>query len=406
MSMTQTSGINFSNQLKVVLLAAVVAVAFTACGTLPNPGIDMQVAKTKKPKAKAETKVAKKVEEPTPTVEAEPAEPVAQAFPSYKTSKGYWREAVKWLQVGDEVTASAALEEALVLDPHNKIAKKLLHQINADAKAELGDKHFNHTVQEGESLSGIAKEFMNDALKFHILAKYNDIDNPSRVTVGQVLRIPGAAPKVAVAKPKPAESPVEVAYRKATKDFSKQRYKKVVAELERVLEENVEGDFDPTKVKALLISAYVKQAERFRDNGENKSAGEYLDKAADLDADNASVLTAQKQLERDVEAEAVFNDGINAMKSNDAIAAYDAFRKALKLNAQHIEAKVWLDKVKPDVVDVIYKRALQAQRRQELDKAIALWDQVLEITPDNENARLYKIKAVELRTNLQKFAAD
>ena len=58
---------------------------------------------------------------------------------------------------------------------------------------------FRYTVQRDDSLSKIAQTYMGDRFKFHILAKYNDIANPSKLAAGQVIKVPGRGPAAAAA---------------------------------------------------------------------------------------------------------------------------------------------------------------------------------------------------------------
>ena len=123
-------------------------------------------------------------------------------------------QAVDQLQGGDDIGARATLEQALRLDPNNDLAKNLQAQINADAQRELGSTFFRYTVQPGESLSRLAQQYMGDRFRFWILAKYNDIQNPSRLAAGQVIKIPGRQPAVpppvvATPEPPPVAAPAE-----------------------------------------------------------------------------------------------------------------------------------------------------------------------------------------------------
>jgi tetratricopeptide (TPR) repeat protein len=54
----------------------------------------------------------------------------------------------------------------------------------------------------------------------------------------------------------------------------------------------------------------------------------------------------------------------------------------------------------PDV-EAMHREALNAYRAQNLTRAIALWDEVLIIDPDHENARLYRAQAIELQKKLR-----
>jgi tetratricopeptide (TPR) repeat protein len=152
---------------------------------------------------------------PTPAA-PEPVAPPSPAVEPTRDAKAQSQrtalEAVDQLQNGDETTARTTLERALALDPGNELAKKLLDQIRADPQRELGSTFFRYTVQPDDSLSKLAQRFLGDRFRFYILAKYNDITNPSRLHTGQVIKIPGKEPPPPVAAPvRPPEvaKPVE-----------------------------------------------------------------------------------------------------------------------------------------------------------------------------------------------------
>jgi LysM repeat protein len=135
---------------------------------------------------------------PAPSVEAAP-QPAAPAAPELTPAQAKAQaqklalEAVDHLQSGDEPGARQALNTALGLDPANDLARKMSEQISADAQKELGPAFFRYTVQRDDSLSKLAQQYLGDRLRFYILAKYNDMANPSRLAAGQVIKIPGKA---------------------------------------------------------------------------------------------------------------------------------------------------------------------------------------------------------------------
>lgn len=51
----------------------------------------------------------------------------------------------------------------------------------------------------------------------------------------------------------------------------------------------------------------------------------------------------------------------------------------------------------------LHREALNAFRAQNLEKAISLWDQVLTLDPEHENAGLYRAQAVELQNRLRQL---
>ena len=142
------------------------------------------------------------VEPPKPTVvvpDLPPAQAKAQA-------QKHAIEAIDQLQNGDEAAASHTIELALAFDPGNELARKLRDQIAADPEKELGSVFFRYTVQRDDSISKLAQQYLGDRFRFYILARYNEITNPSRLAAGQVIKIPGKAPPPAPARA-PARSP-------------------------------------------------------------------------------------------------------------------------------------------------------------------------------------------------------
>ena len=168
--------------------AAGAVLVVVGCATPPPPPAPAPAAPVPEPVAVAPA--------PPPPPELTPAQAKAQA-------QKLAIEAVDLLQNGDEATAHATLDKALAADATNELARKLLEQIRADPQKELGSVFFRYTVQRDDSLSKLAQQFLGDRFRFYILARYNDMANPSRLAAGQVIKIPGKAPP-AVA-PKPAE---------------------------------------------------------------------------------------------------------------------------------------------------------------------------------------------------------
>jgi tetratricopeptide (TPR) repeat protein len=151
---------------------------------------------------------------------ADTATPAAPAAPELSPAQAKAQaqklalEAVDRLQNGDEAAARQLLSQAQALDASNEIARKMSDQIGADAQKELGSVFFRYTVQRDDSLSKLAQSYLGDRFRFYILAKYNDMPNPSRLAAGQVIKIPGKAqpaPPATAAPARPASAPAEAA---------------------------------------------------------------------------------------------------------------------------------------------------------------------------------------------------
>lgn len=236
-------------------------------------------------------------------------------------------EAVDQLQNGDEAGARATLERALALDAVNELARKLQDQIRADAQKELGAVYFRYTVQRDDTLSRLAQQYLGDRYRFYILAKYNEIANPSRLAAGQVIRIPGRQPTVAIAPETPVKPP----------------------------EPEIKPPSPPPPP--------------------SDSGVEALAKGADLE------------------------------KSGNLEAAYALYVDAAQRNPGNGELAKRRDAVKARLLSGYDREATQAFQRQNLDLAIAKWDRILEIDPQNRKARLERERAQDLKRRLaQKFS--
>lgn len=64
----------------------------------------------------------------------------------------------------------------------------LKHEITVDNSLEQ-----TYTVQAGDNLSKISKQFYGDANKYMKIAQANGLDDPDKIKVGMALKIPRAA---------------------------------------------------------------------------------------------------------------------------------------------------------------------------------------------------------------------
>ena len=65
----------------------------------------------------------------------------------------------------------------------------------------------SYTVQRGDTLGRIAARFYGDARKYPVIQRANNISNPSRIWIGQVLVIPPLATPSPAPAPTPSPAP-------------------------------------------------------------------------------------------------------------------------------------------------------------------------------------------------------
>jgi tetratricopeptide (TPR) repeat protein len=145
-----------------------------------------------------------------PGTTAGPAAP-AQPLTPQETQRSI-TIAVEFLEAGQEELAEAELKKVLQSDPNQRLANSLMRQIKDDPISILGRESFAYRVQPGESLSSIAKRFINnDPYSFYALARYNKITVPKSLAGGQVIRVPGRGPALQAPAAPPVPPPPVVA---------------------------------------------------------------------------------------------------------------------------------------------------------------------------------------------------
>ncbi len=373
----------------------------------------------------AEVTALNKATQPSQIQNSAVSETPEKTYETFSSASAYWKNALEHLQHGREDEAAWALQQALKLDPNSKISKQLLHQIDADATKEFGTDSFEYEVQYGDSMAKIAKKYLNDPLKFYSLAKYNNITNPSRLVAGKVINIPGEKPEIIVVT---VNSPVATeitteevpdtivvhsarqlnktdesrTLKKLQADFNESEYDKVIIALEN---SNLIERRDPEAVQ-LLVNSYFENANLFSNEGATQHAKNLLLKATELQPDNPEVNMALINMEESTEAENIYDLGLRAFAENRVVDAYDFMNHVIELQPNHQGALQKREEIKLQLVPHYYKRALMAQRKQKLDEAIEQWDEVLALDSSNESAKIYRSKAMSLRTKLNKLSNE
>ncbi len=84
--------------------------------------------------------------------------------------------------------------------------------------------------------------------------------------------------------------------------------------------------------------------------------------------------------------------------------AYGAFSEAAALSPGNRDAVLQRDAAKAALIRSYDREATQAFQRQNLDLAIAKWDQLLALDPANQKAKLERERALELKKRMsEKF---
>ena len=327
-------------------------------------------------------------------------------------AREHLQNAMNALQAGREANAKTELDAVLRHDPENKVARSLLAQIQTDpAKYFSAQDSFNYTLQPGDTLPGIAQRFLDEPLKFHILARFNGITDPSRLAPGRVIKVPGKkAGTIASAaagddshradssppRVESARGGSESRTQRARQFYDAGKYQQAIEALEGSGAANGEA-------RELLALCYGKYAEELVQNRNLIDAQSVLENALSIQPGNDKLRKQLRQVQKQREVMRLYKAGTESMAAGDSDKALDAFNAVLKLDPTHEDAKKQVASISSDNVESMHKDALLEYNKQNLDKAIDLWDRVLALLPTHSSAKLYRARAIDLRSKLQKL---
>lgn len=182
--------------MKMRFFLVVVCAMLAGCQALPGPA----KPSTSEP-ATAPAPAVAPAPEPKAPEGPPPGSPAARA-----QAQALLRAVAEQLNEGNEDGAREQLALALGFDPGNKTGICLQRGLTVDPLEAWGRESTSYTVRSGDTLGSIAQRAFGESCEFYLLARYNQIAVPSRLYVGQVVKIPG---KVALAAPERTPKPAD-----------------------------------------------------------------------------------------------------------------------------------------------------------------------------------------------------
>src|SRR5882672_737929 len=320
------------------------------------------------------------------------APPVLQPTPGIAARERF-QVAVNALQQGDSARAAVELRAYLVEVPNSAPARNLLTQIETPLDMLFPAESFNVQLGQNDTLSSLSGIYLGDVLGFYGLARYNGIENPSRVSAGQTIRIPRTpatlaaqmaranapaaqasltpTPPPAVVPPPappPRPAPPRDPWASIRENVAAGRFDAAIrdAETSRVM---------PDRTQAIVL------ASAYAGNAKATSATNAMQAAAQ------ALRAGQLYLE-------------TANRPEDAI---EPLQLAVMLAPMDNRAQTLLTSANTGTTDTYYRTGVAAFQRQDLDGAIAAFDKALAVDPNHKNAQLQRAQAVELKQNLQRL---
>ncbi len=322
----------------------------------------------------------------------QPPEAIYQATPDLTVQQRF-RQALALLEAGNPGQAKAELQAYVDERPNSKIARDLLNQIELAADY-FPTESFPVELESGESLSTLSKKYLGGVYKFYALARYNNIDVPKNIRIGQTIRIPMTEAAIAAREalandaenpntlPPVAESPPplpepEPQAPEPSPDSSPGPSQVLAQHVDAgnyeqaiTAVENFPGELSKED-QQLAILAYLSGADELEAAGQNITAAKRFVSAATL-------LQATGEADR----------------------ALSAYRSAVNLNPADVKTADAYATLRKDLANKYHREASKAFRAQELDTAISIWDRVLEIDENHANAQVYRAQALELKERL------
>lgn len=323
------------------------------------------------------------------------AEPEATEPPAEAREPATVERAVDLLQDGRAEAASEMLREILA-DREDPVAAGLLEQVETDPEELLGSDYLEIRVAPGESLSLLASRHLGDAMKFYALARYNDIRVPRLLEAGRVLRIPSAGGHTDAAPEAPEPAADAAAREQAARRMVAGRPDEAVDMLMAA-----PGALS-TAAEHLLADAAVELA-RNRTARDRRAAAVTVLEAV---LERLSVADARERVEGRLDAlraREAFDRGRALEQAGAPEEAQAAYARALELDPDLAAAREAARLLRRSRVETLHQQALTAWRDRRVGPAIERWEQVLEIDPEFEPARVYLERARRLRERLEEL---
>jgi len=249
-----------------------------------------------------------------------------------------------------------------------------------------------HTIQPGDSLSKLAKEYYGDYKHYDLIAKFNGIVDVTGIRVGQEIKIPevsglpfrieekqrikleeDAITKLPEPPAEPLPAPPETVPQTVTEPPK--------AEPEPSIEEQV--------------AAYREQGIEFYNNREYDSAISEFEKVLGASPNDA---VAVEYLSR-----SYYEQGIEAFKNKKYPSAIEYFDNALRYDPGCETCKAYIAKSEQTFKEQHYNSGLEAFKAENLTEAIREWEMVYSMDPGYKDVERNLTKARRLQERLERI---
>jgi tetratricopeptide (TPR) repeat protein len=336
------------------------------------------------------------------------------------TARQRFSKALEKLENGEEGQALAELEAYLIDVPRSNSARNLVEQISTDSSQYFPSENFKVNLTSGASLSTLAKKYLGSALKFYALAKYNNISNPSRVNIGQEIKIP-------LTQLARTQRDADNSLDSKTLEETNEQSNDELAMTEKAIDapdvlNDISDSVDLSESAPVLADiipnapeetaeSILNDLQELTQNNDYTAAIEKVTQLKTFGQLNTlgrelAIATytgrAKEIAETDKILAATYYAQVGKLKlvDEETFAAFENFRMATDLDENNDQAMEEMLVLQKEIADKYHREASSAFRRQELDLAIEKWDMVLTVNPEHSSAKLYRAQALELKEKL------
>ena len=254
-----------------------------------------------------------------------------------------------------------------------------------------------HRVEEGEFLATIAQKYYNDPSKFGIIARFNDLEDATKLYAGMKLKIPEIE-GVSFSPAAGAQTVISTSPEKGSKEGSKAVDQKAgekiaagviapAAEDPSITREQ-EMDYDP-------VGIYQEQGVSLLEEGQYLAALHEFQKVLNTDP-------SRKQV-REYMAWAHYRQGEVLFNHAEYLGARTHFQKALSFDEDWTACKEYVKRSEDAYKEVHYLKGIQHFEEEKLREAIEEWQVVNDMDPNYKQVQNYLLRARKLLEKVQEL---
>ncbi len=302
--------------------------------------------------------------------------------------------AVSLLEKGKNTTATHLINEVLVFNPEHSTALILKQQLEKKPNKIFDTRRYTqYKVKAGDSLGKIAAKWLGNSLYFVGLARLNDITNPSLLTPGLKIKIPVTSNSQIVIEEKKRSKANLAKLEKYRKD------KLFVAGLRQ--SENMffinRDRREQFQLQQQLLDEYAKTPRTISDRKNFIATVTNLKKKSAKSKQKKMYQGAINQQTRFM----LMDQAVLLYESDEYKKASDKLASAKKINRDQLPQRI--AKVENSLINKLHEQAILFYKNHTLDKALELWNLIIQLQPEHKLANTYSERARKLLKRLEQY---